>query len=63
MAERDKDNIGIDLNNLINNTIGSQKFRKVMGFYPKNDRTIFGNNNGNYSYGFILEVILLQLLI
>lgn len=44
LIEKDKDNIGTDLNNILNNIIGIQKFRTIMGFYPSIDATVFNNN-------------------
>ena len=61
MIEKNKINIGIDLDNLINKTISSEKFRAVMGFFPSDDNTVFGNNKWQiflwlHTGGYITEI-------
>ena len=44
MAARDATNIGIDLDNIINNRIGVKKFRTILSFFPIEERGIHSNN-------------------
>lgn len=61
IIKKDKNNVGIDMDNLINITIGGPKFREVMGFFPNKEKTVFGNNRWGlflflHTGGYIAEI-------